>query len=218
MSLNKKSYFQGAGGENEPAPKRKKYKSDPAITVQPRFVEPFFKNYDPYEIAGQHGPGAGWHSMNKYKSTKEFINAKRKKNKNKYKSKDSIKARAQLFAGIIKKAIDFAIDEIIESGPISEQDDSYSSSVGIGGYLDEYLPQNDLENKPPTALNFGRDYQDYSTDDLSELLKFFGHITSPNETELLGMPNGYEPEEELDSDRIYHRLNMEYDPVNSHHY
>jgi hypothetical protein len=118
MSQNKKAYFQGGGGENEPAPKKKKYKSDPAIVVQPRFKEPFYHNYDAYNIPGfEHiGPGAGWHHMHEFKSVKDFLDEKRKKMKDKYKSDDSwqlddgtrtkknpnIKARAALFSRLIK--------------------------------------------------------------------------------------------------------------------
>ncbi len=118
MSLNKSGYFQGGGGVNEPEPKKKKYKSDPAIVVQPRFKEPFYRNYDLYNVPGEHGPGAGWHDMEKYKSIQEFLKAKRKKLKDKYKADDSwiqddnsktkknpnIKARAAIFDKIIKNA------------------------------------------------------------------------------------------------------------------
>ena len=63
---NKKAYFQGGGGVNEPTPKKKKYKSDPAIVVQPRFEEPLYRNYDLYNVPGNHGPGAGYHDLTKY--------------------------------------------------------------------------------------------------------------------------------------------------------
>jgi len=39
----------------------------------------FFNNYDTYEASS--GPGAGWHSMHKYKSIKDFLKAKRKRKK-----------------------------------------------------------------------------------------------------------------------------------------
>ncbi|CAB4197086.1 hypothetical protein UFOVP1290_606 [uncultured Caudovirales phage] len=45
MSQSKKAYFQGT---EEPSPKKKKYKSDPAIVVQPRFEEPFSINNGTY--------------------------------------------------------------------------------------------------------------------------------------------------------------------------
>jgi hypothetical protein len=94
MSQNKRAYFQGGGGVNEPEPKKKKYKSDKAITVQPRFKEPFYRNYDVYETEGvdgapKLGPGAGWHHMNDYKSIQEFLAAKRKHMKDKYKADDT---------------------------------------------------------------------------------------------------------------------------------
>lgn len=39
----------------------------------------FFRNYDTYESSS--GYGAGWHSMYKYKSIKNFLKAKRKRKK-----------------------------------------------------------------------------------------------------------------------------------------
>ena len=120
MPRNKQAYFQGGGGVNEPTPGKKKYKSEPAIVMQSRFKEPFYRNYDVYEIPGfEHiGPGAGWHHMEKYKSVQEFLEAKRKKLKGKYVAEDSwqlddgtrtkknpnIQARADLFSEIIKVA------------------------------------------------------------------------------------------------------------------
>lgn len=118
MSKNKNAYFQGGG--DDPTPKKKKYKSDPAIVVQPRFKEPFYNNYDTYDISGfDHiGPGSGWHQMEKHKSIQDFLKEKRKKMKDKYKADDSwqldndirinknpnIKARAAIFNRIIKLA------------------------------------------------------------------------------------------------------------------
>lgn len=113
------AYFQGGGGVNEPTPGKKKYKSDPALVVQPRFEEPLYRNYDVYNVPGKYGPGAGWHDMQKYKSVQEFLEAKRKKLKGKYVADDSwqlddgkrtkknpnnVKARATLLSKIIKTA------------------------------------------------------------------------------------------------------------------
>lgn len=118
-SMPKRAYFQGGGGVNEPTPGKKKYKSDPAIVNQTRFKEPFYRNYDIYDIPGfEHiGPGAGWHSMQKYKTVSEFLDAKRKKMRDKYKADDSwiqpngeitkenpIKTRARLLSKIVKTA------------------------------------------------------------------------------------------------------------------
>lgn len=118
----KVAYFQGGGGVNEPEPKKKKYKSDPAIVVQPRFKEPFYRNYDIYEIPGfEHiGPGAGWHSMQNYKSVQDFLQARRERLSPRYVADDSwqvdsgkrvkknpdIQARATLLSRIIKTAGD----------------------------------------------------------------------------------------------------------------
>lgn len=120
--MYKKSYFQGT---EEPTPKKKKYKSDPALVVQPRFKEPFYRNYDLYDVPGfEHiGPGAGWNKMDKYDSIQDFLKDKRKKMKDKYKSDDSwqldngtrtkknpnIQARAVIFNRIIKLAGDYML-------------------------------------------------------------------------------------------------------------
>jgi len=120
MSLNKKGYFQGGGGVNEPTPGEKKYKSDPALVVQPRFKEPFYRNYDLYTIPGMEdiGPGTGYHGLQGYNSVSEFLEARRERLKPRYVADDSwqldsgkrtkenpgIKARAAIFERIIKTA------------------------------------------------------------------------------------------------------------------
>jgi hypothetical protein len=120
MCPNKKAYFQGDGGPNEPTPGKKKYKSDPAIVVQPRFEEPFYRNYDLYTIPGMEhvGPGTGWHGLQNYKSVKEFLDARRERLKPRYVADDSWQmdngnrvkknperqARASIFEKIIKQA------------------------------------------------------------------------------------------------------------------
>lgn len=147
----KKAYFQGGGGVNEPTPGKKKYKSDPAIVVQPRFKEPFYRNYDLYNVPGEHGPGAGWHDMEKYKSVEEFLKAKRKKLKDKYKADDSwiedsgeitkknpnVKKRASILARLVK----LAEDE--NDGP------NYDYGSGMYMNMDEYDSVEDFrKNKP----------------------------------------------------------------------
>lgn len=120
MSLNKKGYYQGGGGVNEPTPGEKKYKSDPAIVVQPRFKEPFYRNYDLYTIPGMEdvGPGTGYHGLQNYKSVEEFLEARRARLKPRYVAEDSWqvdsgervkknperKARMAIFERIIKEA------------------------------------------------------------------------------------------------------------------
>lgn len=117
---NKVAYFQGGGGVNEPTPGEKKYKSDSAIVVQPRFEEPFYHNYDLYAIPGMEhiGPGTGWHGLQNYKSVKDFLEDRRKRLKPRYVADDSwqlddgdrskknpnIEARVALLNRIIKVA------------------------------------------------------------------------------------------------------------------
>jgi hypothetical protein len=276
MSPNKKAYYQGGGGVNEPTPGKKKYKSDPAIVVQPRFEEPFYHNYDLYDVPGKHGPGAGWHAMQNYKSVKEFLDARRKKLKDKYvaddswiqddgsktKSPNKIKARANLLSKMIKtaqrhahlecsncgnrirsckcmtKEVDYVPScEKCKGNKVSQRNfdlgkglyenmDKYESisqfrhkqdsndvdfpgdqymdpavEVGLGehadgnnnllgGWLDKYLPEDDFEGKPDSALNFGRNYEndEKSGVDLDELVKkYLGPDTSHG---LYGLPDG----------------------------
>lgn len=253
---SKKAYYQGGGGVNEPTPGKKKYKSDPALVNQPRFKEPFYKNYDLYRVPGMEhiGPGVGWHSMQDYKSVSEFLEEKRERMRPRYVSDDSwildsgeitkknpngVKARASLLSRILKSAgpntcgfcgqqkldvtfpcehcgkggakvgddndgpnydygsglymnldkydsvddfrkhkpegqgafyhaddndIDFPIDENIEPNLVAptESTEDNENPVGranqMGGYLDEYLPEDDKEGKSPDKLDFGRDY------------------------------------------------------------
>lgn len=216
---SKKAYFQGGGGVNEPTPKKKKYKSEPALVHQPRFEEPLYYNYDLYDTPGKHSPGAGYNSMHKYKSMKEFIEAKRKKMKDKYEADDSwilddgsitkknpnIKTRAALLEKIIKagsndeNSIDFPIDDQIKS-TIDHDADLSHHSLEMGGMGFPGVPD-DFEGKSPSALNYGRDYveDEVPTDkkDLESLIeKYLNHETK---TEFLGLPDGFNHSEEEDT-------------------
>lgn len=92
---------------------------------------------------------------------------------------------------MIKNGIDFPIDDQITSMPIKEVNQ-------IGGYLDKYLPENDSENKSPDKLNFGILEDEFS----KENHKF------------LGLPDGIEPDEDLDADST-NTVNPEYGTTNS---
>jgi hypothetical protein len=222
MQHNKKAYFQGGGGVNEPTPKKKKYKSEKALLIQPRFEEPLYRNYDVYDVGGEHTPGTGAYHMDKHKSVKEFL--KNKKTKDKYKAQDSwiedtksnrqerinkMKTRASLLSHFIKTAIDFPIDDNIQSSPILGDEGAYIDSAGIGGYLDEYLPLNDFEDKTPAQLDFGRDYVDEAIRNKA-ILNLINKYLNPKEPDLLGLLNGIDPEEDLDADKTVNRINPEY--------
>ncbi|HEY5268028.1 MAG TPA: hypothetical protein VII94_02745 [Candidatus Saccharimonadales bacterium] len=119
-AITREAYFQGGGGVNEPTHGKKKYKSDPALVVQPRFEEPFYRNYDSYTVPGMEhvGPGTGYHGLQNYKSVAEFLEARRKRlipryvaddswqldNGKRVKTNPGIKARASIFERIIKIA------------------------------------------------------------------------------------------------------------------
>lgn len=192
MFQNKKAYFQGT---EIPKPKKKQYKSEPTQPVTTRFSEPFFKNYDLYNVPGKHGPGAGWHEMTKHKSVSDFLKKKRKKLKNKYKSK-KIASRIFLFSKLLKNAIDYSVDEQIKSSPILHDGEIYNSILPFSGQLSEYNPINDFEGKSPDKLNFGRDYSDslfnliYEVDNKEKPI-----VSGP--IPLYGLPDGIKDIEEL---------------------
>lgn len=194
MSQSKKAYFQGT---EEPSPKKKKYKSEPAPAVQTRFKEPFFRNYDLYDTPGEHGPGSGYNHMLEFKSVKDFLNNRRKKTKGKYKAKKQ--ARSILLNRLVKVAIDFPIDDQISS-PILGDSGTYSDSVPIGGQLDEYLTLPDFEGKSVDQLDFGRDYtEDEQVDKDLDLEAFIEKYLNPAEPSLYGLPDGISPPEDLDA-------------------
>ena len=167
MSLNKKSYFQGGGGENEPTPGKKKYKSDPAILVQPRFEEPFYRNYDYLDTEGidgepQYGPGSGWNHIMEHKSIKDFLDFRRKRLKGKYVADDfwiedneanrkqrveKMKVRAGLLSGFIKQAQD--------------ENDGHNFDYGAGLYMnmDKYDSVEDFRNGDKNSIDFAIDDQ-----------------------------------------------------------
>ena len=222
MLKNKKSYFQGGGGVNEPTPHKKKYKSDDQILTQSRFEEPLYFNYDLYETKENIGPGTGAYRIDKHKSIKDFLNKSRKRIKEKYKSNDSfidnegrkkrIKARKNLLNKFLKIGIDFKIDDQINSGPISENNDSsYSNAIPIGGILnpDEILPENDSHLKSPDKLNFSRDI-----DQNNNLEKFLKEILNKypklQQSSFLGLPDGIESDEDLDAYNTENNMNPEY--------
>lgn len=218
--LIKESYFQGT---EKPAPKKKKYKSEKAIVVQPRFT--LFKNYDLYDAEGVDGPvkdspGPGFYShIDEYKNVTDFRNKKQKANKNKYKSDDSYKEddgsitksqkksnkiarRMMLLSVFIKNAIDFPIDDQIGSDPILGDSGAYGDSVPIGGMFDQSITTPDFEGKGPQQLNYGRDYTEDAKSDNSDLIKFLldeSGMLNPKETDLYGLPDGISPPEDLEN-------------------
>lgn len=218
--MDKRAYFQGT---EEPTPGKKQYPSEKAITIQPRFKTPFFRNYDAYETPGEHSPGAGWNSMHHYKSISEFLKAKRQKLKGKYKADDSwiedtknnqeerkrkMKVRAGLLSKLTKIAIDFPIDEQIGPGSILGDAGSYSDSVPIGGLGDYGNPLHDFEDKSPDQLNFGRDYEgqleSYPEDKLHALMDKY---LNAKELPIFGLPDGISPPEDLDPEATINRSN-----------
>lgn len=149
MLNNKLAYYQGT---EKPTPKKKQYKSEPALVVQPRFKEPFYHNYDTYETEGvdgqaKHGPGTGlYQNMDKYDSIDDFRKSKEKL-KDKYKADDSlieddgsiskikkankIARRMALMSLITKYSIDFPIDDQISS--IIDENELSNNINPIGG-------------------------------------------------------------------------------------
>jgi len=169
-SVNKVAYFQGGGGVNEPTPKERKYKADPAIVVQPRFKEPFYRNYDIYEIPGyEHiGPGAGWHSMQNFKSVQDFLQARRERLSPRYVADDSwqidsgkrVKNSPTARAALLSRIIKTAGDE--NDGP------NFDYGKGLYSNMDKYKSVKDFEehaDKGPGAFFADDNDIDFPIDD-----------------------------------------------------
>jgi len=215
-------YFQGT---EEPTPGNKQYKSDKAITVQPRFKEPFYRNYDIYQTEGvngepKHSPGSGYHALFNYKSVADFLKDRRRKLQDKYKADDSwiedtrenreerirrMRTRAKLFSKFIKIAIDFIADEQGGTNQLMWDMEAESgtgilgNSVYWGGFTDPYLPPMDFEGKRVDNLNFGRDYEGklriFDEDKLHALMEKYLNAKEPPP---LGLPDGMSPPDDLD--------------------
>jgi hypothetical protein len=214
----KKAYFQGT---EEPAPKKKKYKADKTSPVVPRNKEPLYRNYDLYETEGvdgpaKQGPGAGFYqNMGEYKSTKEFIDKKRKLSK-------KAQTRIELLSTLLKIAIDFSIDDQINSAPILSDSGTYARSVPGGGKTDTYLSLNDFEGKSVDQLDIGRDYSNQDNEsrndkevpiDDATLAEFMEKYLNPPEPELF-LPGGISPISDLDADNTISNKNPYFDTTN----
>jgi len=81
--------------------------------------------------------------------------------------------------------------------------ESYPASAQIGGYLDKYLTQNDMDDKPESTLDFGYDLTDGAEEssDLNEkdLEILFQKYLNPSPNHgLYGLPDGVDlPDEDL---------------------
>jgi hypothetical protein len=160
-SFESLAYYNGT---EEPTPGKQKYKPEDKILDKARFKEPFYRNYDLYNTEGEHSPGAGYHDLQKFKSVKEFLEHKRKKNKQKYKAevfeqksdgkkvkKSSSLKRLEIY-NLIKQGIDFQSDDYKNF----VGDSSFEfSDASPSGYLDPYLMEDDDEGKSPDKLDFG---------------------------------------------------------------
>ncbi len=176
MVKSKFAYFQGGGGVNEPTPGKKKYKSDPALVVQPRFKEPFYRNYDLYTIPGMEnvGPGTGWTGLQNYKDVKEFLKDRRERLKPRYVSDDSwqidsgkrvknpnITARAALLNRMVKVAKEHDCEETDENdGPNFDYGDGAYTAMSEGKKMKTIT---DAPHKSPGAF-FAADHENEELD------------------------------------------------------
>jgi hypothetical protein len=133
-----------------------------------------------------------YENMGKYKSVKDF-------------EEHADKGPGAFFTD--DNAIDFPMDEYIDpdiSAPEPTNIDGGNPAGEanlIGGYLDEYLPENDFEGKMPTNLDFGRDYvgedgnEQSSPVDLKSIENLLNKYLSHG---LYGLPDGVDlPDEDL---------------------
>jgi hypothetical protein len=91
---------------------------------------------------------------------------------------------------------------------------TYPQSNQLSGFMDSSLPQNDFEGKPPTELDFGRDYTEdvefpgtLNEDDLESLEHKY---LTPSETDLFGLPDGIDPISDEDADVTVNNKNTYY--------
>jgi len=244
----KKSYYQGT---EQPTPGKNQYSSDSAIVIQPRFKEPFYKNFDLYQTEGVDSmsklePGTGWSNINKYKSINDFIDNKNLADK--YVAEDNwiednwknyqqriekMKTRANKLYNLIKVAqinnfknnLDLAFNSVSQwrfkqdNNNIDFEADQYSDTdieegshefmmddlIDGGGIFTLPLPENDFEGKDPTQLDFGRDYVEDQSSDLTDqqLQAFTDKYLTPGSDGIFGLPDGVNPQEDnLESENI----------------
>jgi hypothetical protein len=98
---------------------------------------------------------------------------------------------------------------LMDVNDIDDQVSIISSEEGVlpGSEMGERLPlpENDLAGRSPESLNFGRDHDDEVKparglhDD--NLQKLFNKYLTPSETDLFGLPDGIDPNSDLDAER-----------------
>jgi hypothetical protein len=220
MKILKKAYFQGT---EEPKPGQTQYPPDPAVVIQPRFKEPFYRNYDltdpGLDQEPVNSPGIGWHSMHNFKSIQDFLKARREHLKNKYIAQDEyirdgkgnrkeriekIMVKADQFLNMVKVGIDFSTDQQVS--PLMGWDGgSVSDAVNIGGFTDQYTQPQDFGGKGNWTLNYGKDLDTETIDQtpyhpniekLHQLIDAYLNLI-PNSDEPNSLPDGILPEDDL---------------------
>ena len=106
-------------------------------------------------------------------------------------------------------------DDSIMPGEVGFGDfESYPYSAQIGGQGFP-TPQNDQDNKSPDQLDFGRDYVEPSYEDRPPpskdvVKKLQEKYLTPAETDLFGLPDGIDPNSDLDADQTINSENTQY--------
>lgn len=152
MNQYKFSYFQGGGGENEPTPKKKKYKDEPVDQNLTKARGVFFQNYDLYDTGGP-SPGTGlYQHMNEYDSVEDFRKKKRKEKMR--------KRRQALFEAIMVSTASNSKDSNNLTDPTEDTVTPlvWNSAEPGGsqiGMLDGILPEESLIDTPRENLYYG---------------------------------------------------------------
>lgn len=166
--MHKNSYFQGTE-------KPHKYKSDPMNEKLrntkdrqvKQLLQVFYRNYDyiepkPEDNKSHTSPGAGlYQNLQKYKSVSEFLNKKRKKNRQ-YRRIAMLKMLIKMAEGNEK-----SIDENNLTDPYEDEitpipfAPAEPSPIGL---LDGIYPKSDLEENFPGNLDYGMRNDHYFVD------------------------------------------------------
>lgn len=180
--MNKKAYYQGGGGVNQPEPKKKKYKDEPIDQNLTKARGVFFQNYDLYDT-GDPTPGTGlYQHMDEYDSVADFRKKKREEKIRKRRkamfeaimvstASDKATSKKDKLQHLHKMLTEFTKlisrvnskiedeNEVEDPTELTTTPIPWSSAAPGGsqlGLLDGLYPKEDMDGNPPSDLYYGR--------------------------------------------------------------